>query len=781
MEIKKTAVIGAGVMGGSIAAHFANAGIPVVLLDIVPKGAKNRNVITEGVIKEMLKPMPPGKPSPLMHRDNAKLITSGNLEDNLDLLKDVDWIVEAVIENLEIKKEVYKKLEIHRKKGSVVSSNTSTIPRAKLVEGMPKKFSKDFMITHFFNPPRYMRLLEIVPDKEVEKETVDAIREFSDVKLGKEVIICKDTPGFIGNRIGIFWVQCAIHEAIKAGLTVEEADAVMGRPIGVPKTGVFGLMDVVGIDLIPHISISMLENLPKKDEYCRIHNEAKSMQAILESMIGEGYTGRKGKGGFYRLNKKDGKKIKEARNLQTGEYAPANRKVRMESTRVAKKGLGKLVNHEDKGGQYAWKVLSQTLSYAASLVPEISNNIADIDNAMKSGYMWKKGPFEMIDQLGTSEFMQRLVDEDCNVPKILKEVKGRKFYECIEGVRKQIGLDGKYSDIVKPEGYLSVEDIKNKNEAIAKNPSASIWDMGDRIALLEFHSKMNSIDPMTLEMVDKASRIVNGDEFDGLVIGNDGAHFSAGANIGLALFVANVGLWSEMDRFIAGGQQAFMSLKHGNFPVVGAPSGLAIGGGCEVLLACDAVQAHAETYTGLVEVGVGLVPAWGGCKEMISRWKGGSEKGPMGGITQVFQNIGAAKVSTSALEAYDLKILRKNDEITMNRERVLFDAKKKCIELAKDYKMPEMGEYSLPGKSGKVALDMAVDDLVRAGKATPYDKVVTDKLSIVLTGGDTDPTEKVDDGMLLDLERDAIVQLAKNEGTADRIEHMIEKGKPLRN
>tara|TARA_B100000029_G_scaffold514914_1_gene619594 strand:+ start:145 stop:2025 length:1881 start_codon:yes stop_codon:yes gene_type:complete len=626
-----------------------------------------------------------------------------------------------------------------------------------------------------------MRLLEIVPDEEVDKKTVESITKFSDIKLGKEVIICKDTPGFIGNRIGIFWVQCAIHEAIKAGLTVEEADAVMGRPIGVPKTGVFGLMDVVGIDLIPHISISMLANLPKEDEYCKIYNEAKTMKSMLENMIEEGYTGRKGKGGFYRLKKENGKKIKEARNIETGEYAPANRRVRMGSIKAARKGLGKLVNYEDKGGQYAWNVLSQTLSYAASLVPEISDSVVDIDNAMKSGYMWKRGPFEMIDQLGTAEFVQKLLDEKRDVPKILKEIEGRKFYDCVKGMRKQFGVDGEYSDIVKPEGYLNVEDIKIKNEPLAKNPSASIWDMGDRIALLEFHSKMNSIDPMTIEMIEKASRIVNGNDFDGLVVGNDGSHFSAGANIGLALFVANVGLWSEMDRFIAGGQQAFMSLKHGNFPVVGAPSGLAIGGGCEVLLACDAVQAHAETYSGLVEVGVGLVPAWGGCKEMISRWKDNSEKGPMGGITQVFQNIGTAKVSTSALEAYDLKILRENDEVTMNRERVLFDAKKKCIELAQDYKMPEMKEYNLAGKSGKVALDMAVDDLVRSGKATPYDKVVTEKLTGVLTGGDTDPTETVDDGMLLDLEKEAIIALAKNEGTADRIEHMMEKGKPLRN
>tara|TARA_Y100000588_G_C14259272_1_gene926891 strand:- start:475 stop:2820 length:2346 start_codon:yes stop_codon:yes gene_type:complete len=781
MDIGKTAVIGAGVMGSGIAAHFANAGIPVVLLDIVPKDAENRNIIAESALKEMLKPVPPGRPSPLMHKANGKLITPGNLEDDLELLKDVDWIVEAVIENLEIKQKVYNKIEEHRKKGSIVSSNTSTIPRAKLVEGMPKKFSKNFMITHFFNPPRYMRLLEIVPDEEVDKKTVEAITKFSDIKLGKEVIICKDTPGFIGNRIGIFWVQCAIHEAIKAGLTVEEADAVMGRPIGVPKTGVFGLMDVVGIDLIPHISISMLANLSKEDEYCKIHNEAKTMKSMLENMIEEGYTGRKGKGGFYRLNKEDGKKIKEARNIETGEYAPANRKVRMRSIRAAKKGLGKLVNHEDKGGQYAWKVLSQTLSYAASLVPEISDSIVDIDNAMKSGYMWKRGPFEMIDQLSAAKFVQKLDDEKRDVPKILKDIGEGEFYDCVKGTRKQFGVDGEYSDIVKPEGYLNVEDIKIKNKPIAKNPSASIWDMGDRIALLEFHSKMNSIDPMTIEMIEKASRIVNGNDFDGLVIGNDGTHFSAGANIGLALFVANVGLWSEMDRFIAGGQQAFMSLKHGNFPVVGAPSGLAIGGGCEVLLACDAVQAHAETYSGLVEVGVGLVPAWGGCKEMISRWKDSSEKGPMGGITRVFQNIGTAKVSTSALEAYDLKILRENDDVTMNRERVLFDAKKKCIELAQDYKMPEMGEYNLAGKSGKVALDMAVDDLVRSGKATPYDKVVTEKLTEVLTGGDTDPTETIDDGTLLDLEKRAIIALAKNEGTADRIEHMMEKGKPLRN
>ncbi len=771
--MERTAVIGSGVMGAGIAAHLANAGVQVDLLDIVPEGAEDRDILARGAITRLHK----AKPAPLMHADFAERIRPGNLEDHLERVAEVGWIVEAVIEDLKIKQKVFKKLEKIRKDGSFISSNTSTIPRAQLTKGMGQRFERDFLITHFFNPPRYLRLLEIVPSPVMELERLNAFRDFTDRRLGKGVVICNDTPGFIGNRIGVYWMQCAINAAIELGLTVEEADAVMGRPIGVPKTAVFGLLDLVGLDLVPHIAESMLATLPENDDYRRVVAEAEEngIATIIAGMIEADYTGRKGKGGFYRLNRDGGKKVKEARDLTTGEYAPVNRRVALESPKAAKQGLRALVEYPDKGGEYAWKVLSQTLAYTASLIPEIAGSISDVDKAMRLGYGWKRGPFEMLDTLGVEWFCERLTADGFAVPPLLAH--GSPLYEH----KTQLMVDGSYIAVPYAEGTLHVTDLRKAGEPLASNASASIWDAGDGIALLEFHSKMNSIDPLTLEMVAEAVELVEMGDFVGLVIGNDGEHFSAGANIGLALFVANVGAWEESDKMIRGGQLAFMTLKHSSFPVVGASSGLAIGGGCEVLLACDAIQAHAETYTGLVEVGVGLVPAWGGCKEMLRRWAEVGPHGPMAPVTRIFENVGTAKVATSAFEARDMQILRDGDGITMNRERVLADAKARCLEMVASYEPPEIATHRLAGPSGRAGLQMAVADLLRSGKATPHDGVVAGELAIVLTGGETDPTKELDDSDILDLEREAILKLMKTEPTLERIEHMLNTGKPLRN
>ena len=784
MNIEKVTVIGAGLMGSGIAAQVANAGIPVNLLDIVPNDADNRNVISESAISKMLKPVKLGSPSQLMHPDNADLITAGNLEDNLDLISDSDLIIEVVLEKLEIKHNVFKKIEQFRKKPSIVTSNTSTIPRNQLIEGMPSSFRQDFFIAHFFNPPRYLRLLELVAGEEVDNEKLETIIEFCDVKLGKEVVICNDTPGFIGNRIGMFWSLTAMVEAFKADLTVEEADAIMGRPIGAPKTGVFALGDVVGLDLIPHVTESLSRNLPDNDKYnLGVKEQSKlGIDLLLKEMVESGYTGRKGKGGFYRINSNNGNKVKESRNLKTGEYYTST-KSSLESIRVAKKGLRALVEFDDKGGRYAWKVLSKTLSYAASLVPEITENIVNIDNAMKNGFLWKKGPFQMIDDLGPSWFVSRLIKEGIEVPDLLTKVGNKNFYDDNDDVNLYFNIDGSYSKINNLEGHLSVKDIKRGQKPIFGNSSASLWNMGDEILLAEFHSKMNAIDPLIMEVLSEASSLCENGDFKGLVVGNDGSNFSAGANLGLFSFVANVGAWDEAEKFVFGGQMTFMMLKHGNFPVVGASSGLAIGGGCEVLLACDSIQAHSESYIGLVEVGVGLVPAWGGCKEMITRWNNdpNQPKGPMASIVKIFQNIGTAKVATSAQEAKSLKFLNSNDGITMNRSRLLHDAKQKCLDLIKDYKAPLPNEHSLAGPSGKATLDLAVKDLEKAGHATSHDVTVTDYLAYILTGGDTDPTETVSDDKILEMEKEGIMALMKIEKTMDRIESMLTTGKPLRN
>ena len=784
MNIEKVTVIGAGLMGSGIAAQVANAGIPVNLLDIVPNDADNRNVISESAISKMLKPVKLGSPSQLMHPDNAELITAGNLEDNLNLISDSDLIIEVVLEKLEIKHNVFKKIEQFRKKSSIVTSNTSTIPRNQLIEGMPSSFRQDFFIAHFFNPPRYLRLLELVAGEEVDNEKLETIIEFCDVKLGKEVVICNDTPGFIGNRIGMFWSLTAMVEALKADLTVEEADAIMGRPIGAPKTGVFALGDVVGLDLIPHVTESLSRNLPDNDEYnLGVKEQSKlGIDLLLKEMVESGYTGRKGKGGFYRINSNNGNKVKESRNLKTGEYYTST-KSSLESIRVAKKGLRALVEFDDKGGRYAWKVLSKTLSYAASLVPEITENIVNIDNAMKNGFLWKKGPFQMIDDLGPSWFVSRLIKEGIEVPDLLTKVGDKNFYDDNDDVNLYFNIDGSYSKINNLEGHLSVKDIKRGQKPIFGNSSASLWNMDDEILLAEFHSKMNAIDPLIMEVLSEASSLCENGDFKGLVIGNDGSNFSAGANLGLFSFVANVGAWDEAEKFVFGGQMTFMMLKHGNFPVVGASSGLAIGGGCEVLLACDSIQAHSESYIGLVEVGVGLVPAWGGCKEMITRWNKdpNQPKGPMASIVKIFQNIGTAKVATSAQEAKSLKFLNSNDGITMNRSRLLHDAKQKCLDLIKDYKAPLPNDHSLAGPSGKATLDLAVKDLEKAGHATSHDVTVTDYLAYILTGGDTDPTETVSDDKILEMEKEGIMALMKIEKTMDRIESMLTTGKPLRN
>ena len=784
MTIEKVTVIGAGLMGSGIAAQVANAGIPVNLLDIVPKDARNRNTISQSAISQMLKPVKLGSPSQLMHPDNANLITAGNLEDDLDLMGDSDLIIEVVIEKLEIKHEVFKKIEKYRKDSSIVTSNTSTIPRSQLVDGMPNSFTEDFFITHFFNPPRYLRLLEIVAGKEVDSGKLKAITDFCDIKLGKEVVICNDTPGFIGNRIGMYWSLTAMVEAFKAGLTVDEADAIMGRPIGAPKTGVFALGDVVGLDLIPHVTESLSRNLPVNDDYNLGVKEQSQLgiDLLLKEMVSTGYTGRKGKGGFYRINESSGNRIKESRNLKTGDYSTSV-KSNLESIKIAKNGLRALVEFDDKGGHYAWKVLSKTLRYAASLIPEITQNIVNVDNAMKNGFLWKKGPFQMLDELGPSWFAAKIIEDGLEVPELLMKVGENNFYKDDDEVSSYFNVNGKYSNIEKVEGYLSVKEIKRSQKSIFKNSSASLWDMGDGILLAEFHSKMNAMDPQIMEVLNEASTICENGNFKGLVIGNDGSNFSAGANLGLSSFVANVGAWDEAEKFVFGGQMAFMMLKHGNFPVVGASSGLAIGGGCEVLLACDSIQAHSESYIGLVEVGVGLVPAWGGCKEMITRWNGDPNlpKGPMASIVKIFENIGTAKVASSAQEAKSLKFLNLDDGITMNRSRLLHDAKEKCLSLVENYKAPLTKEHNLPGPSGKATLDLAVKDLVKAGHATPHDVAVTDYLAYILTGGDTDPTKLVSDDKILEMEREGIMALMKTEKTMDRIESMLTTGKPLRN
>lgn len=777
MTIQSAAVIGAGVMGAGIAAHLANAGIPVRLLDVVPEGAEDRNVLAKGAVARLLK----ADPAPFMTKRAAKLVEPGNIEDDLTALAEVDWIIEAVVEDLEVKRALYEKLEAHRRPSSVVSSNTSTLPLAKLVEGLPESFQQDFLITHFFNPPRYMRLLEIVSGDGTRPEVTNLIADFADRALGKGLVHCKDTPGFVANRIGSTWIQAAVNATLDNGLSVEEADAVMSRPFGIPKTGVFGLLDLVGLDLMPKVDASLAMTLPKDDPYQTLRRP----WPLLDKLIAEGYTGRKGKGGFYRLNTEGGGRVKEAIDLESGDYAPAEKPALASLEASKQDGLAALVAHEDRGGRFAWQVAADVLSYAAALVPEIADSPADVDRAMRLGYNWGYGPFKLIDRLGAANFAERLREEGREVPAFLATAaEAGGFYRTEGGRRQVLALDGSYQDEARPKGVLLLADIKLDTKPLAKNGSASLWPIGDGVVCLEVHTKLNSIDPDVLEMMQKAVGLIDGETHKALVIYNEGDHFSAGANLGLGLFAANVGAWPLIEEMVEGGQAALRGLRQAPFPVVAAPSGLALGGGCEILLCADAVQAHAESYIGLVEVGVGLVPAWGGCTELLARLASDPKRprGPMPPVATAFETIGMAQVAKSAFEAKEFGFLTADDRVTFNRDRLLADAKAKALALVDGYEAPAPREVTLPGPSGKVALLFALHDLRMKGVATPHDEVVAGALAEVLSGGaEADLTEPLDEATLLGLERDAFMGLVHNEASLARMEHMLETGKPLRN
>ena len=775
--IDKVAVIGSGVMGAGIAAHCANAGCEVLLLDIVREESQDRSAVARNAIKMMHK----ANPEMLMHKRNAKRITPGNIEDDLHLLKDYDWVVEVIIENLEIKRNLYSKLSDCIGPNTILSSNTSTIPRSELVSELPEDISSRFLITHFFNPPRYLPLLEVVTSPEVNDDVVSRFCDFADRRLGKRVTMCNDRPGFIGNRLGVYFVQRAIKATLEHGLSVEQADAMLGRPIGLPKTGVFALMDLIGIDLIPKVGQSLQSRLNQEDPFHKITGPGED---IIMSMIEEGYTGRKGKGGFYRLNRDDGKKVKEARDLSSGEYRKANRRAAFPSAKMGKRGLSALMDCDDDGARFVTDVLLDTLAYAAFIVPDVSDDIYSIDGAMKVGYNWKKGPFEMMDSIGVPSMVKRLQETGREVPEFLSQAEEKgSFYSIEDGEIMRLSSSGEMVVVERPEETLNVADLKRRGKPLKRNGSASIWDMGDGVLLVEYHTKMNAMDPMNIEMLVNAVDIAESDGFKGIVIGNDASNFCAGANLGLALFAANLGAWKDLEDFITLGQETYQTLKYCEVPVVAASAGLCLGGGAEVLMHCDAVQAHAESYIGLVEVGVGVVPAWGGCKELLGRLVeyGLVTNGPMGAAMKAFETIGTAQVAKSAEQASSLGFLAPSDQITMNRDRLLADAKRKVLELHEDYTPPEPRTYALPGPTGMAALSLALNDLSLSGQATPHDVVVATKLAKILTGGNSDITETLEEDDILSMEKDTFANLLKNLDTLDRVQHMLETGKPLRN
>lgn len=772
MKIEKVAVIGAGVMGAGIAAQVANAGVPVYLLDIVPDGAKQRNCMAQAAIEKLLKAKPPA----LMQKKNARLLIPGNIEDDLAQLKDVDWVIEAVVEDLKIKKALYQQLLKVCREETLISSNTSTLPLGVLMHGMPDVFRQRFLITHFFNPPRYMRLLELVSNPQTEPRLLQDIRDFADRKLGKGCVLCKDTPGFIANRIGIYWLQCAMLAAMDMQLRVEQADAAISLTMEVPKTGVFALLDLIGLDLIPHILEGMRLALPAEDAFHQVNK----LPELLQKLIAEGYTGRKGKGGFYRLNIAAGERIKEAVNLETGDYSPSQKADVSGLIAVKREGIRSVFSSADELARYSAQVMQNTLTYAASLVPEIADDIVAVDTAMRLGYNWKKGPFELLDQIGVDWFVDKLKSENRNIPALLAA--GQPLYESQSGKPCYLAVSGGYQPVPRASGIELLRDIKCGHSPLLSNHSASLWDIGEGVVCLEFHSKMNTLDMQSMELIQLTIEKVK-QEFSALVIHNEGDNFSAGANLGLLMEAIQHSNWPAVENLIRQGQKTYQALKYSPFPVVAAPTGMALGGGCELLLHCDAIQAHAELYTGLVETGVGLIPAWGGCKEYLRRQLQNPRRlgGPVPPVKQAFETISMAKVSSSAVDARQLLFLSDADAITMNKERLLADAKHKALELARNYSPPEPYTYVLPGKTVKVLFNIAIKAFRLLNKATKYDAVVAQQLAEVLSGGDCDITGPLTEADILNLECQGFLELVKKSGTHARLEHILKTGKPLRN
>ena len=770
---RKVAVIGSGVMGATIAAHVANGGVPVLLLDIVPSGGGNRNALAGGALARMMK----SEPAPFMSDDATKLVSIGNTEDDLDQLANCDWIIEVIVETLAVKQSLYRQIDPVRRPGTVVSSNTSTIPFSQLIEGMPEAFERDFLITHFFNPPRHMRLLEIVAGPKSDPALVERVVRFADVKLGKSIVRCKDSPGFIANRLGVYWLQLGVQEALASGLSVEEADAIMSRPFGIPKTGVFGLIDLVGLDLMPRLAKSLGATLKPDDPF---HSTVHDIPLITR-MIAEGLTGRKARGGFYRLERRGTHKEKQAMDLASGLYRPECA-AQLPELDGAGKDLRKLFSSGTRAGLYAWRVIGRVLAYAADLIPEAANDVVAIDEAMRLGYNWSFGPFELIDQIGVAWLVENLQADGVAVPTLLAEAAGEPFYRVKDG-RRQYLSEGSYCDIVRSAGVIVLDDVKLASRPVLKSASAALWDIGDGVACFELAGKGNAIDQAAILLLAQAIESVKA-QFKALVIYSDAAQFSSGTNLSAILFTANIAAWETIDAVIAAGQATFQALKYAPFPVVAAPAGMALGGGCEILLHADAVQAYAETYAGLVECGVGLVPAWGGCKEMLMRSadQGRLPGGPMPAPNKLFEMISTATVSKSAAQAMTMAVLRSSDSITMNRSRLLADAKERALALVAGYVPPAPPQpIRLPGVAGKLAMDLAVTGYRNRGLATEHDATVFGALAEVLSGGDADPLDLVTEDDLLKLERRAFMELVRNPKTLARIEATLGTGKPLRN
>jgi 3-hydroxyacyl-CoA dehydrogenase len=809
-RIHKVAILGAGTMGARIAAHFANAGIPSHLLDIVPPDADvpARNKIAAAGLEAAKK----SKPAAFMDASLARLVTVGNFEDDLKKLAEVDWIIEAVVENLDIKRSLLKKVEAIRKPGTIITTNTSGLPVGKIAEGFSDDFRRAWFGTHFFNPPRYMRLLEIIPTPEADRDAIESISHFCDVRLGKGVVIAKDTPNFIGNRIGTFSVLNVIRLMQEMGFTIEEVDALTGQAVGWPKSATFRTIDLVGLDILGHVVSNMTANV--RDERSDLQ-----LPEFFKKMLHNKWLGDKTKGGFYKKVK--GGEGQEHERLaidwKTLEYHPRH-KPKFPALDMAKNiddpgarlrmllGLdGSGPQKGDKAGAFLWAALSDLWTYAANRVPEISDSIVEIDRAMKLGFNWELGPFELWDAAGVEATVTRMKKEGkpvaANVEKLLaagqkswysedpKSPSGRKYWE--------LGT-ANWELLQVPAGVWSVTVAKKSNGVVKKNSGASLVDLGDGVACLEFHSKMNSLGADIISLIAQTLKPGGpGDNFEAFVITNDATNFSVGANLMLLLMSVQEEEWDDVDLAIRQFQGMTQAIKFSPKPVVSAPFGLCLGGGTEISLHAAARQPHAELYTGLVEVGVGLLPGGGGCKEMLLRAvdnaaasKGKSSGDALAGSVEMmeamkkaFETIATAKVATSAHEARGLGLLSDSDHITMNRERVLFDAKARALELARAGYEPPVPRTDIPapGESLLAALKMGVHLMRQGDFITDYEVKLGGKIAEVLCGGSVTPGTPVSEKYILDLEREGFKSLCGERKTQERIQYTLKTGKTLRN
>ena len=740
MEIKKVVVIGSGTMGSGIAAQLCNANVPVTLLDL-------KTEISEQARERIYKSRPPL----LIDKSKIKNINVGNINDNFDVVKDADWIVEAVVEKIDIKHDIYQKIFKSRKSGAIVSSNTSSIPIKILSQKLTDVEKKDFCITHFFNPVRYMGLLEIVKNENNDLNKINSLKNFCEQELGKGAIICNDTPGFLGNRVGVYAMQVAMTEAFKMKLSIEEADAVFGRPMGIPKTGVFGLYDLIGIDLMADVLKSFIKELPEKDKFQIVAKEI----PLIAKLIQTGYTGRKGKGGFYRMNKSNNQKILEAINLETGQYSPS-KKIDL---KIDKVNLNNLINRKDKYGEYAWSVISKIIKYASSLVPGITNKFNDIDEAMRLGFNWTMGPFEMLKEIGVKNFFERIDSfENNKFLENLSKTKDENFYG-----ERQI--------------YTNIETlgkIKPKAINIDKNNSAEIYRFKD-YNIVEFTTKANTLDYDSMDSLKKATD-------KPLIIINESMQFSAGVNLTYTMDFADKGDFKSIEKFIKYFQETCKHLKYSKYPVVSAPSGLTLGGGFEVLVQSNFVASHTNIVVGLVETIVGLIPAGGGCKEMLWRWSQSEEakKDPDFASLKVFDIIGYAKTATSPVEAEPLKYLRPEDKKIMNRNS-LFSISKKIIEDNKNFKAPDECSFNLSGKPLKEKMLKVLEKLYNEKVILDHGVEVGKELANVLSGGETTIDKTISEDDFFKLELDSFMRLIQTKKTQERIKHTLATGKPLVN